>query len=340
MEEKYDIFISYRRKEGNGQSNVDKARSIYYELRARGYSVFFDFEECTDGYFSNKILPAIRTCNYFLLVLTKDALLRCSSKGDWVRREIEEAIRCGRKIIPVSPDGVFAGWPEDLPESLLPLAGEDGGLQVTTIHTDSSFKSDIGLLIDLRMGGGNKGKTVKKYLMSMGIPGALVVGGLLVFLLTKGGSEIEAGAGIADTIVQDTMQVVPPQPVETVKPEPEKSVVEANQKKQKKERVKEDAVKSVKVEKEEPKVEAAGVKVVVPPVDEQIVACEANREKDQQANREKDQQANREFNRAKKLFNAGQYKRALEIFESLKRDGVSMDGLDVYIQTCRNNLKG
>ena len=332
MEEKYDIFISYRRKEGNGQSNVDKARSIYYELRARGYSVFFDFEECTDGYFSNKILPAIRTCNYFLLVLTKDALLRCSSKGDWVRREIEEAIRCGRKIIPVSPDGVFAGWPEDLPESLLPLAGEDGGLQVTTIHTDSSFKSDIGLLIDLRMGGGNKGKTVKKYLMSMGIPGALVVGGLLVFLLTKGGSEIDAGAGIADTIVQDTMQVVPPQPVETVKPEPEKSVVEANQKKQKKERVKEDAVKSVKVEKEEPKVEAAGVKVVVPPVDEQIVACEANREKDQQANRE--------FNRAKKLFNAGQYKRALEIFESLKRDGVSMDGLDVYIQTCRNNLKG
>ena len=332
MEEKYDIFISYRRKEGNGQSNVDKARSIYYELRARGYSVFFDFEECTDGYFSNKILPAIRTCNYFLLVLTKDALLRCSSKGDWVRREIEEAIRCGRKIIPVSPDGVFAGWPEDLPESLLPLAGEDGGLQVTTIHTDSSFKSDIGLLIDLRMGGGNKGKTVKKYLMSMGIPGALVVGGLLVFLLTKGGSEIDAGAGIADTIVQDTMQVVPPQPVETVKPEPEKSVVEANQKKQKKERVKEDAVKSVKVEKEEPKVEAAGVKVVVPPVDDQIVACEANREKDQQANRE--------FNRAKKLFNAGQYKRALEIFESLKRDGVSMDGLDVYIQTCRNNLKG
>lgn len=332
MEEKYDIFISYRRKEGNGQSNVDKARSIYYELRARGYSVFFDFEECTDGYFSNKILPAIRTCNYFLLVLTKDALLRCSSKGDWVRREIEEAIRCGRKIIPVSPDGVFAGWPEDLPESLLPLAGEDGGLQVTTIHTDSSFKSDIGLLIDLRMGGGNKGKTVKKYLMSMGIPGALVVGGLLVFLLTKGGSEIDAGAGIADTIVQDTTQVVPPQPVETVKPEPEKSVGEANQKKQKKERVKEDAVKSVKVEKEEPKVEAAGVKVVVPPVDEQIVACEANREKDQQANRE--------FNRAKKLFNAGQYKRALEIFESLKRDGVSMDGLDVYIQTCRNNLKG
>ena len=332
MEEKYDIFISYRRKEGNGQSNVDKARSIYYELRARGYSVFFDFEECTDGYFSNKILPAIRTCNYFLLVLTKDALLRCSSKGDWVRREIEEAIRCGRKIIPVSPDGVFAGWPEDLPESLLPLAGEDGGLQVTTIHTDSSFKSDIGLLIDLRMGGGNKGKTVKKYLMSMGIPGALVVGGLLVFLLTKGGSEIDAGAGIADTILQDTTHVVPPQPVETVKPEPEKSVVEANQKKQKKERVKEDAVKSVKVEKEEPKVEAAGVKVVVPPVDDQIVASEANREKDQQANRE--------FNRAKKLFNAGQYKRALEIFENLKKDGVSMDGLDVYIQTCRNNLKG
>lgn len=330
MEEKYDIFISYRRKEGNGQSNVDKARSIYYELRARGYSVFFDFEECTDGYFSNKILPAIRTCNYFLLVLTKDALLRCSSKGDWVRREIEEAIRCGRKIIPVSPDGTFAGWPDDLPESLLPLAGEDGGLQVTTIHTDSSFKSDIGLLVDQRMGGGNKGNAAKKYLLSMGIPGALVVGGLLVFLLTKEGPEMDTGPVIEDTMVIDTTPVAPIQPVETVTMEQKKSAGDANQKKQqKKERVKEEAVKSVKAEKEEPKVEAV-VEKVVTPVENPAPSV---------SNESKDQQANREFNRAKKLFNAGQYKRALEIFENLKRDGVSMDGLDVYIQTCRNNLK-
>ena len=148
----YDIFLSYRRKDAMGNSNVATARTFKLEFERRGMKVFFDYSECTDDYFSDKILPAIRTCRYFVLVLTKDCLDRCKNEGDWLRREITEAIKFGRKIIPISPDGVFEGWPKDLPEAIRQLSAGDG-LQITTIHMDRVFESNVELLIHDRMGG-------------------------------------------------------------------------------------------------------------------------------------------------------------------------------------------
>ncbi len=138
-----------------GNSNVATARTFKLEFERRGMKVFFDYSECTDDYFSDKILPAIRTCRYFVLVLTKDCLDRCKNEGDWLRREIAEAIKFGRKIIPISPDGVFEGWPKDLPEAIGQLSVGDG-LQITTIHMDRVFESNVELLIQDRMGGMKK----------------------------------------------------------------------------------------------------------------------------------------------------------------------------------------
>ena len=70
----YDIFLSYRRKDTDGYSNVGIVRTFMYMFERNGYKVFFDFTDCTDGYFAEKILPAIRTCRYFVLVLTKGCL--------------------------------------------------------------------------------------------------------------------------------------------------------------------------------------------------------------------------------------------------------------------------
>ena len=134
-----------------GNSNVATARTFKLEFERRGMKVFFDYSECTDDYFSDKILPAIRTCRYFVLVLTKGCLDRCKNEGDWLRREITEAIKFGRKIIPISPDGVFEGWPNDLPEAIRQLSAGDG-LQITTIHMDRVFESNVELLINDRMG--------------------------------------------------------------------------------------------------------------------------------------------------------------------------------------------
>ena len=147
----YDIFLSYRRKDASGHSNVGNSRTIKYAFEAHGYEVFFDFSDCTDGYFAEKILPAIRTCRYFVLVLSKGCLERCKEEGDWLRREIEEALKYGRKIIPVSPDGEFEGWPTDLPESIKALSANNG-LQITTIHMDGIFEANMEQLIkDRRM---------------------------------------------------------------------------------------------------------------------------------------------------------------------------------------------
>ena len=138
-----------------GNSNVATARTFKLEFERRGMKVFFDYSECTDDYFSDKILPAIRTCRYFVLVLTKDCLDRCKNEGDWLLREITEAIKFGRKIVPISPDGVFEGWPNDLPEAIRQLSAGDG-LQITTIHMDRVFESNVELLIQDRMGGMKK----------------------------------------------------------------------------------------------------------------------------------------------------------------------------------------
>ena len=146
----YDIFLSYRRKNADGHSNVGTVRTFMYVFERHGYEVFFDFKDCTDEYFSDTILPAIRTCQYFVLVLTRGCLERCKDKGDWLRREIEEAIKYRKKIIPITPDGEFEVWPTDIPDSMNALSANDG-LQITTIHTDSIFEDNMAQLIRNRM---------------------------------------------------------------------------------------------------------------------------------------------------------------------------------------------
>ena len=139
----YDIFLSYRRKNADGHSNVAVSRTFKYAFERHGYEVFFDFSDCTREFFADSILPAIRTCRYFVMVLTKGCLERCKEKGDWLRREIEEALRFNRTIIPITPDGEFDGWPEDMPEVVKAL----DGMQITTIHMDGIFEANMEQLI-------------------------------------------------------------------------------------------------------------------------------------------------------------------------------------------------
>ena len=139
----YDIFLSYRRKNADEHSNVAVSRTFKYAFERHGYEVFFDFSDCTREFFADSILPAIRTCRYFVLVLTKGCLERCKEKGDWLRREIEEALRFNRTIIPITPDGEFDGWPEDMPEVVKAL----DGMQITTIHMDGIFEANMEQLI-------------------------------------------------------------------------------------------------------------------------------------------------------------------------------------------------
>lgn len=140
LDNTYDIFISYRRIDSEGRtSGRDIARTIKLELEKRGYKVFFDYSEIKDNEFENVILPAVKYSKIFILILSKDALLRCSNEGDWVRREILTAIKSDSKIIPVSPDNAFSGWPQNFPEDLEYLKRQ----QISEVSMGSLFEVSI-----------------------------------------------------------------------------------------------------------------------------------------------------------------------------------------------------
>lgn len=133
---KYDIFISYRRDGG-----AQYARILQLMLNQRGYKVFLDYDELTDGKFGDHIQKAIKDAQIFMLVLSKEALVRCKNEGDWVRREIQLAIQEGKHIIPVNPDNSFDSLPEDIPEDIKEEVS-------THQHSDINFGQTLGVTVD------------------------------------------------------------------------------------------------------------------------------------------------------------------------------------------------
>ena len=136
-EHKYDIFISYRRVGG-----AQYARILQLMLIQRGYKVFLDYDELTDGVFSDKIRAAIKEAPVFMLVLSKGSMMRCANDGDWVREEITLAVKQGKHIIPVNPDNSFDGFPDGMPEELKEAVGSHQ-------HSEISFGQALGATIDL-----------------------------------------------------------------------------------------------------------------------------------------------------------------------------------------------
>lgn len=136
-EHKYDIFISYRRDGG-----AQYARILQLMLIQRGYKVFLDYDELTDGIFSDKIKAAINDAPVFILVLSNHSMERCANDGDWVRKEITLAVEQGKHIIPVNPDNGFDGFPEGMPADLRDAIGSHQ-------HSEISFGQALGATIDL-----------------------------------------------------------------------------------------------------------------------------------------------------------------------------------------------
>ena len=134
---KYDIFISYRRDGG-----AQYARILQLMLIQRGYKVFLDYDELTDGVFSDKIKAAIKDAPVFMLVLSKGSMQRCANEGDWVCQEITLAVEQNKHIVPVNPDNGFDGFPDGMPENLRDSIGSHQ-------HSEISFGQALGATIDL-----------------------------------------------------------------------------------------------------------------------------------------------------------------------------------------------
>lgn len=117
----YDVFISYRREGG-----FNMADSIYQRLINAGYSAFLDVEQLNSGKFNTKLLSVIEQCKDFILILPPCALDRCVHEDDWVRQEVEHAMKCGKNIVPIMLRGFEWPLPDELPESLKDLSNYNG----------------------------------------------------------------------------------------------------------------------------------------------------------------------------------------------------------------------
>lgn len=98
--QEYQIFISYKR---NPDATV--AEQIYNELESRGYLTFLDRTGLEGGSrFPERIISAIQSSKLFILLLSN-----ATRKSDWVKKEIDIAIKKAKKneliIVPVICDG-------------------------------------------------------------------------------------------------------------------------------------------------------------------------------------------------------------------------------------------
>lgn len=109
----YDVFISYRRESGS-----PNARLLREALEKRGYRVFLDVEDLTQGHFDEALLREIERIPNFLVVLTPGCLDRCVHEGDWLRIEIAHALATGRRIVPVTFPGFVFPEVISLPKEL------------------------------------------------------------------------------------------------------------------------------------------------------------------------------------------------------------------------------
>jgi hypothetical protein len=133
-------FISYRRDDAE-----PFARRIYYRLlRLRGAgSVFIDFDSCAFRQPNSEALP---TCRVLLAVLgfdwagkSKNGQCRIDDPADYVRKEVEAALRNDFHLVPITVWGTAFPTTSDLPVSLWQLAFAKG----FPIDSGGRFESDV-----------------------------------------------------------------------------------------------------------------------------------------------------------------------------------------------------
>ena len=139
----FDIFISYRRSDGDAI-----ARILNAEFALRDFRCFLDFDNLKGGKFDERIEDAIIDAPVFVMVLTPDYFERCNQEGDWVRREIELALAKEKIIVPINYDKNLNGIPDYLEEDFKKRIGCH---QFATIHKDDTFKSSFNQMVEERI---------------------------------------------------------------------------------------------------------------------------------------------------------------------------------------------
>lgn len=119
MENKYDIFISYKRK------SLPTANNPYYRLTTRGYSTFFDLEEMGRDNYNVQLLNFIENAKDVFVILEEGSLGACKKvdwEKDWFCHEIAFALEKKKTIIPILIGGYQMPSEDFFPDRLKELS--------------------------------------------------------------------------------------------------------------------------------------------------------------------------------------------------------------------------
>jgi hypothetical protein len=143
------IFINYRRADDQSAAGrlYDQLEGVF--TRAR---IFIDVDSIPPGRdFAQEVAERVIQCDIFLALIGRhwvdatddDGVRRLDNPNDWVRIEIEAALRLDKHIIPVLVDGAEMPHPDKLPESLRLLTRRNA---IRLTH--ERFRADVLGLID------------------------------------------------------------------------------------------------------------------------------------------------------------------------------------------------
>ena len=140
----YPLFISYRREDSPGH-----AGRMYDRLRDRfgPEQVFWDIEVEPGMDFVEAIENAVGSCEVMVAVIGRSWLNAVDSQGrprlhnpdDFVRLEIETALKRNVLVIPVLVFGAVMPQPSELPEGLLRKLARRNALEIS----DKRFDEDV-----------------------------------------------------------------------------------------------------------------------------------------------------------------------------------------------------
>ncbi|MBC8425292.1 toll/interleukin-1 receptor domain-containing protein [bacterium] len=117
----FDVFLSYRRKDG-----AAVARLVRNELLTRGRAAFLDIEDLGAGHYDDKLLRYIEMAPNFVPILTPGSLASRGDEVDWMLKEIAHAVGHQKNIVPVIMPGFRFPNHLDLPEVIRALPRHNG----------------------------------------------------------------------------------------------------------------------------------------------------------------------------------------------------------------------
>ncbi len=163
------VFVSYRRTDVPELTGRLRDRLV---TRFGADRVFIDFDSIEPGAdFRTTLADAVRGADVFLAMIGPRWLQpldgadepRLWSDGDYVRTEVEEAVRSQIDVIPVLVDGATMPAASELPESIRDLVY----LNAARLRNDPDFRSDADRLLD-RVAGRSTGPTRRAVVLRAG----------------------------------------------------------------------------------------------------------------------------------------------------------------------------